>query len=341
LSSIETTHVRDPKAPFRAYNYKEGREPYLFISYAHADSERVYPYIKRLHDDGFRIWYDEGIQYGCDWPKEVADALEGAAMMILFVSNISVTRPNVKDEVNFARDEEIPVMPLYLEKTTLPSEWRLRLRRFQAVRDMDAGYSALKKDLDQNTRNFVTPVLSIPDEKSKPPQLPPIGSIMTFGSYQWQVLDIKDESQALLITKDIITKQPYHKPGGSVTWENCSLRAYLNGEFYMQFDEDDREKIVETKNKNLSTVYVTADGKREVNTKGGNPTTDNVFLLSVEETKKYFHTTECETPAALEGLWPKTYPKSDDLIAEYGKERYWWWLRSPGFFQNSCRVCRL
>jgi len=162
-----------------------------------------------------------------------------------------------------------------------------------------------------------------------------VDTIIRFGGYEWMVLDINEKSQALLITKDIITKLPYHESGGNITWEHCSLRAYLNTELYEQFDEDDRNKIVEIQNKNPNTIYVTANGGLEVNTRGGNRTPDNIFLLSIEEAKRYFHTTERETSAHLENVFPKTYPQSNDLVAEYGKEAEWWWLRSPGHCEES------
>ncbi len=44
--------------PFPAY---QGDEPYVFVSYSHADTERVYAELARLNDQGFNIWYDEGI----------------------------------------------------------------------------------------------------------------------------------------------------------------------------------------------------------------------------------------------------------------------------------------
>ena len=42
--------------PFEAY---EGTEPFIFISYAHRDSEIVYEEITELHESGYKIWYDE------------------------------------------------------------------------------------------------------------------------------------------------------------------------------------------------------------------------------------------------------------------------------------------
>ena len=33
-----------------------GEEPYIFVSYSHKDSERVWPIIARLQADRFRVW---------------------------------------------------------------------------------------------------------------------------------------------------------------------------------------------------------------------------------------------------------------------------------------------
>ncbi|MEJ2087913.1 MAG: hypothetical protein P8Y69_05460 [Gammaproteobacteria bacterium] len=44
--------------PFPAYR---GEEPYIFVSYSHADAESVYPDLAWLHEQGINVWYDEGI----------------------------------------------------------------------------------------------------------------------------------------------------------------------------------------------------------------------------------------------------------------------------------------
>ncbi|MCH8142813.1 MAG: toll/interleukin-1 receptor domain-containing protein [Proteobacteria bacterium] len=72
--------------PFPAYT---GDEPYIFVSYAHADNEIVYPEIQWLRDQGFNVWYDEGISPGTVWRDELADSIEGSN---LYLSNIANTR---------------------------------------------------------------------------------------------------------------------------------------------------------------------------------------------------------------------------------------------------------
>ena len=72
--------------PFPAYT---GDEPYIFVSYAHADNEIVYSEIQWLRDQGFNVWYDEGISPGTVWRDELADSIEGSN---LYLSNIANTR---------------------------------------------------------------------------------------------------------------------------------------------------------------------------------------------------------------------------------------------------------
>ena len=47
--------------PFPAHS---GSAPYLFVSYAHVNADKVYPEIAWLHEAGINIWYDEGITAG-------------------------------------------------------------------------------------------------------------------------------------------------------------------------------------------------------------------------------------------------------------------------------------
>ncbi len=54
-----------PSVPFAPY---QGAEDYIFVSYAHKDSARVFEVISALHRRFYRVWYDQGIEIGADWP---------------------------------------------------------------------------------------------------------------------------------------------------------------------------------------------------------------------------------------------------------------------------------
>lgn len=152
-----------------------------------------------------------------------------------------------------------------------------------------------------------------------------IGSTVAFGSYQWRILDIQDK-RALIITEHMIGQHPYNNFAGDVTWADCSLRKYLNGEFYNQFTEMEQSRITPVIIKNLDNQWYQS--------KGGEDTKDYIFLLSIEEAVcKYFG----DSSKHLENRSPKQryWFQNKDNNNEKRKARYdgfswWWWLRSPG-----------
>ena len=70
----------------RFFKPYEGKRPFLFISYAHALSEQVVETIRILHEGGVRLWYDEGIPAGSDWPKNIEQHMRGCAAVLFFLS---------------------------------------------------------------------------------------------------------------------------------------------------------------------------------------------------------------------------------------------------------------
>jgi tetratricopeptide (TPR) repeat protein len=118
------------QAPFRAYS---GNEPYIFVCYAHANKGLVFPLIKQLHEKGYRIWYDEGLETGTEWADNIAEHLKGASSMLLFITPKSIISDNVKDEIHYAINEKIPVAPVFLQKTKLEEGLKLRLNRYTST----------------------------------------------------------------------------------------------------------------------------------------------------------------------------------------------------------------
>lgn len=80
----------------------EGRDDYIFVSYAHADSHLVMPVVETLFADKYRLWYDEGIAPGSEWPKNIETHLKNAAAVLVFVSAASLLSPNCENEVKEA-----------------------------------------------------------------------------------------------------------------------------------------------------------------------------------------------------------------------------------------------
>ena len=106
-----------------------------------------------------------------------------------------------------------------------------------------------------------------------------VGDKISFGSYDWRVLNIQNNT-ALIITECIIEQRAYHDAYKDITWADCSLRKYLNGEFYNKFNATDKSRIISVTNKNLDNQWY--------GSKGGADTQDSIFLLSIEVVCKYF-----------------------------------------------------
>ena len=113
-------------------SYK-GDEPYVFISYAHNDSEMVFPVIKRLIDEHYRVWYDEGIDPGTEWDEFIAEKVDRCGFFIAMMSRQYIDSDNCRDELYYARELNKKRLLIYLEDIELPSGMTMRLGRLQSI----------------------------------------------------------------------------------------------------------------------------------------------------------------------------------------------------------------
>lgn len=116
----------------RVTSYR-GNDPFIFISYAHSDTNRVMPILERLQLDGYRVWYDEGIEVGKDWAKYIVQHLKEAACMIAFISKNYLVSENCIDEIEYSKNEKVPTLMIYLEDVEQPEWMKLRHGRTQAI----------------------------------------------------------------------------------------------------------------------------------------------------------------------------------------------------------------
>ena len=152
-----------------------------------------------------------------------------------------------------------------------------------------------------------------------------VGETVLFGNYlqtengkdntpiEWLVLE-KQDDRMLLLSKYGLDCQPYHVNFEPVTWENCSLRKWLNTVFLNKaFDAEDKKWIRKS--------VVQADGNLYFETDSGNDTNDEVFLLSIKEAEKYFQNDTERICHPTENAKKEVYTANGAC---------WWWLRSPG-----------
>ncbi len=110
-----------------------GREPFIFISYSHRNSDQAAEIISTLNRAGFRVWYDEGLIPGREWDENIARIIMGCSYFIALLTEEYLASSNCKDELNYARDKNKPIVLIYLDEVTLPAGMELRLGRLFAV----------------------------------------------------------------------------------------------------------------------------------------------------------------------------------------------------------------
>lgn len=111
----------------------QGNKSYIFVSYSHKDKNEVFSIINRLLNDGFRVWFDDGIDPGTEWDENIAEHIENCGYFIPFISKNYLNSSNCKDELNFARDLDKDRFLVYLEDVKLPSGMAMRLSRLQNI----------------------------------------------------------------------------------------------------------------------------------------------------------------------------------------------------------------
>lgn len=126
----EDTAQRFAYMPGVAYS---GTEPFVFVSYCHKDWRQVYPTISSLIDEGYRVWYDDGIQGGDDWRSVIQDRVERCEVFLPFVTQGYCKSSGCKSEISIADEDRKRIIPLFLEKLTLTNGLRLLLPRKQGI----------------------------------------------------------------------------------------------------------------------------------------------------------------------------------------------------------------
>ncbi|MBR4234496.1 MAG: hypothetical protein IKR85_00355 [Clostridia bacterium] len=144
---------------------------------------------------------------------------------------------------------------------------------------------------------------------------------------EWIVFEIHDDGSALLLSKYCLECMVFSDVYTNISWDKCSLRRWMNGEFYdSAFTEEEKALLLET---SLETPANPIWGSR-----GGAPTVDKVFLPSTEEIcdhygvdyKYYWY---WHGDDELRG-YPTAYAEARGVYLDETYGTCTWWLRTPG-----------
>ena len=146
---------------------------------------------------------------------------------------------------------------------------------------------------------------------------------------KWRVLKVNDSTMFVLADKgldcnDYHEEDYYNGENASVTWENCTLRNWLNNDFYgMAFNSKEQSAIVSQTVVNEKNSYYGMEN--------GNDTRDNVFLLSIGEASDsdYGFCENYEAYSTSRCMQISDYANVFVSWINSG-ENCCWWLRSLG-----------
>ena len=110
-----------------------GKDKYIFISYSHRDTYYAFSIISELIKNGYRVWFDGGIDPGTEWDENIASHINECGYFIALMSNNYLNSSNCKDELNYARDLEKERLIVYLEDVELPAGMAMRINRLQSI----------------------------------------------------------------------------------------------------------------------------------------------------------------------------------------------------------------
>ena len=168
------------------------------------------------------------------------------------------------------------------------------------------------------------------------------GDIFTFGSYEqdndtsngkepieWIVLS-KNDKEMLVLSRYALDHKPYNEEFvDKITWEECTLRKWINDDFYNAAFNKTEKNLIETKTLKNNPIY----------TDSGKDTKDKVFLLSYEDMLKtaygfssdqdeFDFNRRCTATAyaVAQGVYLDDY-----FLTAEGEATCRWWLRTMGY----------
>ena len=124
----------------------------IFVSYSRVDLAWVHGLVGELAAVGIDVWLDvHRLKPGAAWDSEIERALQGTSVLMIVLSPDSVKSRNVLDEVNYALNKNLLVVPVLYR----PCEVPYRIARLQHV-DFTKGHEAAFAQLTERLRFAAT-----------------------------------------------------------------------------------------------------------------------------------------------------------------------------------------
>lgn len=135
-----------------------------------------------------------------------------------------------------------------------------------------------------------------------------------FGQYQgkpinWEIIDKKGD-KVLFFSKKVLCEEKMNSSHEEVSWRDCTLRSWLNVRFI-------EEAFTQQEAKRISSTLLLPDKNPNYRGSKGTLSKDKIFLLSIQEVKKYFEAGVQREEDKPFGLRTKGYYGSAFCFASY------------------------
>ena len=304
---------------------------------------------RTLKAKGIETFFSEKDLSTSDFRDEIDDALDEAEILVVVGTNKDhLESKNVKYEWRSFQEDLLsgykPSGQIYtyiegMKQEQLPRALRLKQSFFSEQKETLVRFimenlgmksPSSNPQTTQNTTASPTPQPAQQPQPVKKTPLAPsksyrVGDRIPFGQYpqgangdvqplMWRVLAVEN-GRALLITDKLIDYVRYDQSSANVTWETCTLRKWMNNDFISKaFSSSEQAQIAMVTNQNPDNP--------EYGTKGGKPTQDKIFALSIDEATRYFSSDSDRKAYTTDYAHKKGFDSKDR--SDY------WWLRSPG-----------
>lgn len=300
---------------------------YVFISYSSKDQDNAVALKSFINGKGINTWMAPfDIPPGSKYAEIINKAIKECSCCVMILSNNAQQSVWVAKEIERILNYHKPLIPLSIEDVKLNDEFEFYLSTSQILRarQLDPESEELSKLILTIQRIFSekSDETVISKESVHPPKAESKTVIM--GEYyygydkstkpiEWTVLEEDDEKQ-LLLSKYVIDNTPYHARGQVLSWKDCSLRNWLNTTFIEKaFSESEKALFLETERAKTKNIFYDTEDKSKCS--------DKVFLLSVEEVKRYLGTKD------RIGCHPTPYAEEKGVFTS---GYCLWWIRTPG-----------
>jgi TIR domain len=130
----DASELRDALTGWAPVRPSAGRPCPVMISYSRADAQQADQLIAELGAQGVRAWRDrEMIPGGARWMQEIVSAVQSCRVVILLVSEKSLSSEHVPREVYLAFHSQKVILPVFLERVELRGEFSYMLGGVQRL----------------------------------------------------------------------------------------------------------------------------------------------------------------------------------------------------------------